>query len=86
MDLVYYGSQRQLEYDFVVAPGADPGRIRLAFQGAEAMTLAASGDLVLHTAGGEVLEHAPVDQRWCLIHATHMTDEEVSAFAGDGVD
>ncbi|MDA9437753.1 N-formimino-L-glutamate deiminase [Bradyrhizobium sp. CCBAU 51745] len=31
-----------------------------------------------------LLEHAPVDQRWCLIHATHMTDEEVSAFARTG--
>ena len=31
-----------------------------------------------------LLEHAPVDQRWCLIHATHMTDEEVSAFAKTG--
>ena len=31
-----------------------------------------------------LLEHAPVDQRWCLIHATHMTDQEVSAFARTG--
>ncbi|MBR1088498.1 formimidoylglutamate deiminase [Bradyrhizobium manausense] len=31
-----------------------------------------------------LLEHAPVDQRWCLIHATHMRDEEVSAFARTG--
>ena len=31
-----------------------------------------------------LLEHARVDQRWCLIHATHATDEEVSAFAGSG--
>ncbi|MGY4622490.1 formimidoylglutamate deiminase [Bradyrhizobium sp. USDA 4486] len=31
-----------------------------------------------------LLEHAPLDQRWCLIHATHMTDEEVSAFAKTG--
>ena len=31
-----------------------------------------------------LLEHARVDQRWCLIHATHATDEEVSAFARSG--
>lgn len=31
-----------------------------------------------------LLEHAPVDRRWCLIHATHTTDEEVSAFAATG--
>jgi Beta-propeller repeat/Transmembrane protein 131-like N-terminal len=33
VDLVYYGNQGHLEYDFVVAPGADPGRIRLALDG-----------------------------------------------------
>ena len=31
-----------------------------------------------------LLEHAPVDRRWCLIHATHMTDREVAALAGSG--
>ncbi|WP_298879308.1 formimidoylglutamate deiminase [uncultured Bradyrhizobium sp.] len=31
-----------------------------------------------------LLEHAPVDQRWCLIHATHMTDQEINAFARTG--
>jgi formiminoglutamate deiminase len=31
-----------------------------------------------------LLDHAPVDQRWCLIHATHMTDQEVGAFAKTG--
>jgi hypothetical protein len=60
VDLVYRGSQRQLEYDLVVAPGGDPGRIRLAFQGADAMTIGAQGELVLHTAGGDVVQHAPV--------------------------
>lgn len=31
-----------------------------------------------------LLEHAPLDQRWCLIHATHTTDAEVAAFARTG--
>ena len=57
---MYYGNQQQLEYDFTVAPGADPGVIRLAFSGAESMALDAQGDLVLHTAAGDVEEHAPV--------------------------
>src|SRR5262249_39645766 len=52
--------QRQLEYDFVVAPGANPHAIGLAFQGAQNITLDNAGDLVLHTAGGDVIEHAPV--------------------------
>ena len=36
IDLVYYGNQRQLEYDFVVAPGVDPGKVTLAFDGLSA--------------------------------------------------
>ena len=49
IDVLYYGAEgRQLEYDFVVAPGADPGAIRLAFDGADRLALDESGDLVLH--------------------------------------
>lgn len=50
-DLIYYGNQRQLEYDFVVAPGADPGVITLDFEGAEKVEVNAAGDLVLPVAG-----------------------------------
>jgi Bacterial Ig-like domain (group 3)/Beta-propeller repeat len=60
VNLVYYGNQQQLEYDFTVAPGADASVIRLAFSGAESMALDAQGNLVLHTAAGDALEHAPV--------------------------
>jgi hypothetical protein len=60
VDLVYYGDQRQLEYDYVVAPGTDPGVIKLAIDGAESMALDGQGDLVLHASGGDVVEHAPV--------------------------
>src|SRR5439155_14144119 len=60
IDLVYYGNQRQLEYDFVVTPGADPNRIVLGFQGAERLEINAEGELVLH-AGGEVIhQRVPV--------------------------
>ncbi len=57
IDLVYYGNQRQLEYDFRVAPGADPNQIALSFKGASAHL--DSGDLVLATAGGNVRFRAP---------------------------
>ena len=53
VDLVFYSQQGDLEYDFVVKPGADPKKIRLVFEGAERMRIdAASGDLILTTAGG----------------------------------
>ena len=60
IDLVYYGSQRQLEYDFVVAPGSDPRAIRLSVAGARRVSLDARGNLDLDTAGGTVVQHAPV--------------------------
>ena len=59
VNLVYYGNQRQLEYDFIVAPGAHPNAINLAFDGADKMMLDAQGNLVLHVAGGEVVMQKP---------------------------
>src|SRR5262249_12244583 len=61
IDLVYYGTgQRQLEYDFLVAPGADPGQIALRFDGALGQEVDGQGALVLHLSGGDVVQHAPV--------------------------
>jgi hypothetical protein len=53
IDLAYYGRQGQLEYDFMVAPNADPSAIRLAFDGA-APRLAGNGDLLLSIGGREL--------------------------------
>lgn len=53
IDLVYYGKGNQLEYDLVIAPGADPNQIAFNFEGAEQLTVdAASGTLVITAAGG----------------------------------
>jgi hypothetical protein len=60
IDVVYYGNQRHLEYDFVLEPGADPGSIKLQFQGARGLELDGQGNLVLQTAGGDVVQQAPV--------------------------
>jgi len=70
IDLVYYGNQRQLEHDFVVAPGADPKTIRLAFKGVEKLDIDPQGDLVLKAEGDDVRLEKPVvyqeikGQRW----------------------
>jgi beta-propeller repeat-containing protein len=60
VNLTYYGNQRLLEYDLTVAPGADPGVIRLAFEGIRKMRLDDHGDLVLRTKGGEIVQQKPV--------------------------
>jgi hypothetical protein len=51
VDLVFYGNRQQLEYDFVIAPNADPGRIAWRIAGARA-GVDAAGDLVLTTSSG----------------------------------
>lgn len=60
VDLVYYGNQRQLEYDFVVAPSADPASIALDFAGADRLELNTEGDLILHIANEQARMHKPV--------------------------
>jgi hypothetical protein len=60
IDLVYYGNQQQLEYDFIVAPGADPRAIHLDIRGARRIRRDHNGDLVVHTGGGNVRCHKPV--------------------------
>jgi hypothetical protein len=60
VDLIYYGNQRQLEYDFVVAPKADTRPIRLHFDGAAKLSLNGDGDLTVSGQNGEVAFHKPV--------------------------
>jgi hypothetical protein len=60
IDLIYYGSQGQLESDYVVSPGADPNRIALHIDGANKLELDARGNLVLATTGGDLSFHQPV--------------------------
>ena len=60
IDLIYHGSpQGQLEYDFRLAPGADPNAIRLSFRGAGKLALNERGDLIVSVGGSKLVEHAP---------------------------
>jgi hypothetical protein len=58
VDLVYYGNQGQLEYDFQIGPGADPNSVQLSFEGARDLRLDAD-DLVLETVDGSLRLEAP---------------------------
>ncbi|MGH2359940.1 MAG: SBBP repeat-containing protein [bacterium] len=60
IDLVYYGNRSELEYDFVIAPGADPSAITWAFHGARKVSIDDEGDAVLDTGGGALRLKKPV--------------------------
>jgi len=59
IDVVYYGNQRHLEYDFVVRPGSDPSQIRVAFEGTHDMAIDANGDLILKTDAEPLIQKKP---------------------------
>lgn len=61
ISLVYYGSkERRLEYDFEVAPGADPRRIALRFEANGQLRQDANGDLLVPAPSGEFRQRRPV--------------------------
>ena len=60
IDLVYYGNQQKLEYDFVVAPGADPQNILFEINGADKLILDEGGNLIIETTDGQLIQHAPI--------------------------
>ena len=60
IDLVYYGNQQRLEYDFVLAPHADPDQIRLHFTGVREVSLTSSGDLLVSTREAALAFKSPV--------------------------
>ncbi|HWN09688.1 MAG TPA: SBBP repeat-containing protein [Pyrinomonadaceae bacterium] len=60
IDVVYYGNQRQLEYDFVVAPGRDPQAIKLEFAGADKIEVNGEGELLLSLGASVVRQPKPL--------------------------
>jgi uncharacterized protein (TIGR03437 family) len=85
IDLVYYGQQAQLEYDFILAPGADPRRIRLGFTGAQTLRLDAQGDLLVETPAGTLRQTRPVayqeiDGARCPVAAEYRIQKQTVSF------
>ncbi len=60
IDMVYHGDQENLEYDFVVAGGADPGDIKMQYEGARSLRVNKNGDLLIRVQGGELRQHKPI--------------------------
>jgi len=60
IDMQFHGRQGRLEYDLVVAPGADPATVRIGFEGTGKLRLDPHGNLILPVGRGEIMQHAPV--------------------------
>ncbi len=60
VDLLFYGNQRRLEYDFLLAPGADANAIALDVKGASKLQIDRHGNLLMKVGGGEVVLQKPV--------------------------
>jgi hypothetical protein len=59
IDLKYYGNGAQMEYDFIVSPGADPSQIVVHYDGAKSVTVNGAGELAVETDWGTVMERTP---------------------------
>jgi hypothetical protein len=60
IDVTYYGNHGLLESTFIVAPGADPGNVRMRVDGAKGLRIAEAGDLILSLEGSSVKLQQPV--------------------------
>lgn len=82
IDAVFYGNQRQLEYDFKVAPQADPRQIELTFDGADQLALNEQGDLLIHLADHQMTMRKPMiyqqvnDQRHLIAGRFSISDTQ----------
>ena len=59
IDLKLYGNKNQLEYDWIVEKGGDPSQIHFAFDGVKNIRISETGDLVVETAGGQLVHTKP---------------------------
>jgi len=55
IDLKYYGNGKQMEYDFIVSPGADPSQIEVRYEGANSVSVNEAGELVVKRTGAKSL-------------------------------
>src|SRR3989454_8208235 len=85
--MVFHGDAGRLEYDLLVSPGADLGRVRVGFEGTGDPRLDTNGHLILPLDGGEVVQHAPVvyqeiaGQRRAIKGAYRLVGEREVGFA-----
>ena len=84
IDIVYYGDRGEIEYDFIVAPGASPEMISISFSDIQDFTIDSTGDLLLQTEDGQIRQRKPVvyqeiDGVRQTVESSYVLDSESSA-------
>jgi hypothetical protein len=82
IDLAFRGDAGTLKYEFRLAPGADPGAIRLAYRGADRLSLSREGDLRIDTSLGVLTDSPPVSYQ--LVHGQRVPVESRFALVKGG--
>lgn len=59
IDMKFYGNNRQLEYDIIVKPGADPEMVKLSYEGIGGLSVTEKGDLEIATKQGKLIQKKP---------------------------
>ncbi len=59
IDLKFYGNNRQLEYDIIVRPGADPSQVKLSYEGIQGLKVTEAGDLEISLKEGSIIQKRP---------------------------
>ncbi|HZI31874.1 MAG TPA: hypothetical protein VFF11_06010, partial [Candidatus Binatia bacterium] len=86
INLVYYGNQQKLEYDFDLSAGANPSDIALRFDGAKSVSLNPQGGLVVQFKNGNVIQHPPLayqtihGKRQTIVAKYMMVDSHTATF------
>ena len=72
IDVVYYGKGQTLEYDFELAPGADPSRIHMRFDGADSIHLGPQGQVILSLGDRQITQNPPLVYQY-----QHAADRQI---------
>lgn len=59
INLEYYGNRQELEYDFIVKPGADPSQIKMSYEGVDLVTVDESGNAILEFNNTALIQKSP---------------------------
>ena len=86
IDIKYYGSDRQMEYDIIVKPGADAAKVKFAYKGIEDLKITDEGDMQINLKQGSIIQKKPyiyqeidgkrmeVAGKFKVFHSTLSTD------------